>query len=203
MSERALGDVSRETSERLQVYADLVRKWNPSINLVSRTDLGRLEARHFADSAQVFSLAPEVNQWVDFGSGGGFPGAICAILAADKGWATNFTLVEADRRKATFLSTVSRETNTPFEVRCERIEALPRLAAGVISARALAPLPKLLAWIARHQAPGGVALLPKGKGHVQEIAAAKIDWTFHYQLHKSLTAVEAAIVEVREVERAE
>ncbi len=78
-------DVSRETSDRLRLLADLLLKWNPRINLVSKASLDTLWARHILDSAQIYDLAPHpVGHWVDIGSGGGFPGLVIAILAAEK-----------------------------------------------------------------------------------------------------------------------
>ena len=74
-------DVSRETRDRLTRYADLLKKWNPAINLVSRTTLPHLWTRHFTDSAQLLEIADTPNgTWVDLGSGGGFPGMIVAGL---------------------------------------------------------------------------------------------------------------------------
>ena len=118
-----LDGVSRETLARLEAYAALVAKWNPKINLVSRKSLEDLWSRHILDSAQVFALAGPAprGRWADLGSGGGFPGAVVAILAAGIGADLRVTLVESDQRKAAFLRTVSRETAVPFEVLSDRI----------------------------------------------------------------------------------
>ena len=76
-------DVSRETMERLEAYANLLQKWNPRIDLVSKSTLPDLWTRHFEDSAQLFDLAPAADHWVDLGSGGGFPDLVIAILATE------------------------------------------------------------------------------------------------------------------------
>ena len=132
-------NVSRETMERLDIYADLLRSWTKRINLVSNKTLPMLWQRHFLDSAQLFPFVTE-GLWLDVGSGGGFPGAVIAIMSPD----TPVTLVESDQRKAAFLRTVARETGVGFQVKAERMEALPPAQANRFSARALAPLTELL-----------------------------------------------------------
>lgn len=193
----SLADVSRETRSRLETYESLLRKWNPAINLVAKSTLGDLWTRHFRDSAQLFDICPAgAPRWADLGSGGGFPGLVVAILAAERAPDLAVTLVESDVRKAAFLSTVARETELNVRVLADRIEAVPPLAADVLSARALAPLPQLLAFAERHLAPGGTALLPKGANHAAEIAEALATWRFDLQKHPSQTDSQAVILEV-------
>ena len=196
-------NVSRETMERLDIYAALISKWSPRINLVARGSLNHLWARHFADSAQIFALAPKnfVN-WVDLGSGGGFPGAVIAILAAQDGADAQITLVESDGRKAVFLRALAREAGVRFSVLTCRIEDLDPQAADVISARALAPLPSLLDYADRHLAPGGIALFPKGARLAEELAIARKTWSFRDEIVPSVTDKEAAILKIGEIERA-
>ena len=99
----ALG-VSRETLEQLQIYVGLLKKWTKRINLVAPKSLDQVWTRHILDSTQVFDLAPKnAATWVDLGSGGGFPGAVVAILAAAKAPNLSVTLIESDQRKAAFL----------------------------------------------------------------------------------------------------
>lgn len=192
-------DVSRETLERLTIYADLLRKWNRRINLVAPSSLSALWTRHFLDSAQLVDLAPESPaNWVDLGSGGGFPGLVAAILLAEQ--PTAITLVESDQRKATFLRTVVRETGIDTAVLAKRIEDVPPLGAQVLSARALAPLPDLLHHCARHLAPGGLALLPKGARSEEEIAKALETWEFHCEKVPSQTDDSAVILKITEIE---
>lgn len=199
-----LADVSRETLARLETYAALVRKWNPRINLVSRRSLDDLWERHFLDSAQIFALTgPEpVGRWVDLGSGGGFPGAVVAILGAEAAPELRVTLVESDQRKAAFLRTVSRETGVAFEVLAERIETLVPLGADVLSARALAPLTDLLAFAERHLRPAGFALFPKGETHAEERLEAQNRWRFTCETAKSGTDPRAVIFKIGAVHRA-
>ncbi|WP_283176572.1 16S rRNA (guanine(527)-N(7))-methyltransferase RsmG [Gemmobacter sp. 24YEA27] len=132
--------ISPEGLEKLRLYEALTAKWTQKINLISRSTVGEIWARHIEDSARIFLLAPEQPQlWADFGSGGGFPGIVVAALLQDRGLATRVVLVESDQRKATFLREAARQMGIPVDVRAERAEAIAPLGADVVSARALAP----------------------------------------------------------------
>ncbi|MDW4549166.1 16S rRNA (guanine(527)-N(7))-methyltransferase RsmG [Defluviimonas sp. D31] len=195
-------NVSRETSERFYHYVHLLRKWNPAINLVARSTIDDVGRRHLADSAQIFDLAPADAQiWADLGSGGGFPGLVAAILAADERPHLRLTLVESDQRKAAFLATVSSELGLKTKIRAERIESLGPLNAEILSARALAPLASLLSFSERHLASGGVALFPKGANHQVEIDQALEDWKFSYQKTPSRTDPDAVILTIGGITR--
>ena len=198
----AATNVSRETMGRLDAYAALLLKWSSRINLVAQGSVAQLWTRHFLDSAQVFDQAPEnFRYWVDFGSGGGFPGAVAAIVAAEKRTNANFALVEADQRKAAFLRALAREVGVQFTVISRRVEDLDPMAADVISARALAPLPKLLDYANKHLAQGGTALFPKGARFAEELANARKTWSFQAETVASVTDKEAAILKIGEIER--
>jgi len=195
-------NVSRETSERLDSYAALLGKWNAAINLVSKSSLADLRTRHFADSAQLLALCPPTaRHWADLGSGGGFPGLVIAILAAESLPDLSVTLVESDGRKAAFLSAVVRETGIRTTVVADRIESLAPLAADVLSARALAPLPQLLTFAEQHLAPKGRALFPKGATHRSEVAESLAEWRFDLREHPSKTDAHAVILEIEGVSR--
>lgn len=197
-----LSYVSRETTERLEVYAQLLRQWTPRINLVSRPSLDDLWTRHFADSAQLLPLAPEgARTWADLGSGGGFPGLVVAILAAERAPDLRVTLVESDHRKAVFLRTVAARTGVAVTVHAERSEGLAPLGADVVSARAMAPLGELLGHAARHLAPGGTAIFPKGAAWRREVEEALERWRFRCEDFPSETSSEAAILRFGEIER--
>lgn len=195
-------DVSRETSERLETYAALLRKWNPRINLVSRSSLPDLWTRHFADSAQLHALAQHpVGHWVDLGAGGGFPGLVIAIMGLETGSPARVTLVESDARKGAFLRTVIRETGAPAEVITGRIEAVPPLMADVLSARALADLETLLIYAERHLAPHGTAIFPKGTSWEKELPAAHRTWRFDCRVAKSETEEGSVLLRITGVAR--
>lgn len=196
-------DVSRETMERLDLYAELIARWNPRINLISRKTEPELWDRHMTDSAQLWHLRPKpAGIWADFGSGAGFPGLVLAILCAGEGGSTQFHLVESDSRKCAFLSTVARECGVPVSIDNARIEAVAPLKADVISARALAPLPQLLEFAEKHLDPEGICLFPKGETVHKEIEDALRLWQFDCRTHPSLTDSRAAILEIGAIRRA-
>lgn len=195
-------DVSRETFERLSVYEALLKKWNPVINLVSRSSISDLRARHFVDSTQVFSLMPQgAKRWVDIGSGGGFPGMVCAIIGAEKSPDTQFHLVESDMRKSTFLRSVAREVGVSVQVHSERIEKMDSFKADVLSARALASLDKLLEFSAPHLQENGVALFPKGETYKSELSQAQERWQFDCEEHQSTTGSNSVVLRIGNIKR--
>lgn len=204
MSGRGLGlDVSRETFERLEHYLALLNKWNPAINLVSKSTLDEAWTRHFIDSVQVFKHAPENwDHWADLGSGGGFPGAVIAILAAELAPKGKVTLVESDQRKSAFLGTVLRETGVKGQVIARRIEAAKPLRADVISARALADLSKLLEFVEHHQSDCTTCLFPKGANWEKEVRAAQESWSFDWTPITSETDAQAVVLKIGDVHRA-
>ena len=194
--------VSRETMERLEAYLALLKKWNPAINLVAKSTLETAWDRHFVDSVQVYRYAPEnICHWADFGSGGGFPGLVCAVLAGEKSPDTRFTLIESDQRKATFLRTVVHELGLDVAVLSKRIEDIPPLGADLISARALAALPQLLTLSAPHLSPDGVALFLKGATFRDEITESLESWQFSYEEYASATDQAAAILRIGDIKR--
>lgn len=195
--------VSRETLERLELYAELLRKWNPKINLVSKNTLDDLWTRHIIDSAQIFALGdPKAKSWVDLGSGGGFPGMVVAILAAELAPQMTVTLVESDQRKCAFLRTVSRETGVKTTILAKRIELIEPLGAEVLSARALADLDALLGFADHHLGARGICLFPKGLTWKKELEKARDSWRFSSEAIKSETAENAVVLRINEIEHA-
>ena len=169
-------NVSRETHARLDAYVMLLQKWTSSINLVSNSDRNALWTRHILDSLHLVPLLPtSIDRAIDLGSGGGLPGLVLAIAAG-----IPFELIEADRRKATFLQEAARVSRAPVTVRCQRIEAGGLTPAALVTARALAPLPQLLRYAHPLLQPGGTCLFPKGADAEQELAACT-DWQMHVE----------------------
>ncbi|HAC50579.1 16S rRNA (guanine(527)-N(7))-methyltransferase RsmG [Sulfitobacter sp. HI0082] len=193
-------NVSRETFSKLEAFADLVRKWNPKINLVSKNSLDDLWQRHILDSVQVFELAEGEGHWVDLGSGGGFPGIVVAILNQE---AQTFqvTMVESDQRKCAFLRTAIRELSLTALVKTERIEQLDGLEADILSARALADLTQLLDFTELHLNPDGIVLFPKGQNWQSEDSDAKKVWTYALEAIESKTNPAAAILKIKDIAR--
>ncbi|MDO5612586.1 MAG: 16S rRNA (guanine(527)-N(7))-methyltransferase RsmG [Paracoccus sp. (in: a-proteobacteria)] len=188
--------VSRETSERLTAYATLLRKWNDRINLIAPSTVPDLERRHIDDSLQLAQLAqPTGGLWADLGSGGGLPGLVVAIASAET--ATRFVLVESDQRKCAFLRSAIRELGLEnTTVKNTRIESLSPLNADYISARALAPLDRLVPYVGRHLKPGGQAWLMKGENWQAELAAAGLDPATQITPYASETQPGAAILKL-------
>ncbi|MBF0323844.1 MAG: 16S rRNA (guanine(527)-N(7))-methyltransferase RsmG [Alphaproteobacteria bacterium] len=197
--EQCLADiaVSRETGERLQIYADLLVKWQARINLVGPETIPSLWQRHFLDSAQLFPLLPQsVHRLVDMGSGAGFPGLILAILGVP-----DVHLIESDGRKCAFLREAARVTATQLTIHNARIEQVAPLAADLVTARALAPLEKLLSWAQPHLGPGGECLFLKGRAAEDELTQAAKEWIFSLDRVTSLTDPASSILHLREVRR--
>lgn len=193
-----LGDmipVSRETEARLEAFVAALAGWNARINLIAPGELARVWTRHVADSAQLLPLVPTgARRLADLGSGAGFPGLVLAILS---GIETH--LVESDRRKAAFLAEAARLTAAPVQVHAARAEALAPLAADIVTARALAPLPDLLALAAPHLAPGGACLFLKGIRAEAELTAARQRWKMRIERFPSRTDPRATILRLSEV----
>ena len=194
-------NVSRETFDRLSIFAELVKKWNPRINLVSKRSLDDLWTRHIIDSIQVFRNAPVGGLWVDLGSGGGFPGMICAILGAEEMPDTRFICVESDQRRSAFLRSAARECGVNCQVISQRIEVLNPLNADILSARALTDLTGLLGFAERHLKSGGTALFPKGANWKKEMQEAAKQWNFSYDAVTSLTEPQAVLLKITGVTR--
>jgi 16S rRNA (guanine527-N7)-methyltransferase len=188
--------VSRETQERLQAFVTLLEKWNPRINLVSSRDMAHVWERHVRDSLQIAPLVEGVSAFIDLGSGGGFPGVITAIATNVPG-----TLIEADQRKAAFLREAARVTQASITVVAERIERAKVEPAPVVTARALAALPKLLEWTAPFLANGGKAVFLKGQQAEDELTEARRNWHMDVCIHPSVTSHDGVILEVSNLER--
>ena len=192
-------DVSRETTERLKAYVQLLAKWNKTINLVSKASLAEVWSRHINDSAQIFNFGRNCGHWADLGSGGGLPGIVVAILAADLSPEMQIILVESDQRKSVFLTESVRILGLKAKIIPERVDAIAPLNANVISARALAPLPILCGFAHHHLAQDGTAIFMKGKSSVAEVAKARRDWHFSLETHQSVTDASATILVMKEI----
>lgn len=196
------GDVSRETFEALNAFEVRFRAWNARINLVSASTLDDLWNRHILDSAQLFKLAPVATNWLDLGSGGGFPGLIVALLLKDR-TGGRIQMVESNRKKASFLQAMTGEFDLPAEILAIRIEDAPRRVRQpeIVTARALASLDQLLAWTSPWLSSGAKALFHKGRDYQAEIAESSLNWRFDLVEHQSATESGAMILEVSGLER--
>ena len=190
-------DVSRETLARLRAYVALVEKWQARVNLISPATLPDIWHRHIRDSAQLVPLlsgtAPSI---MDIGSGAGFPGLVLAIMTNSP-----VTLVESDQKKSIFLQTVIRECGVRATVLAQRVEALDPQDVDVITARALAPVDRLLALLdGQLRAPGRNmsvrCLFLKGQSVHEELACLDGRPDISWRLHPSLTNEHAFVLDL-------
>lgn len=195
-------NVSRETTQRLEIYHQLLIKWQRAINLVSPTTIPDAWNRHFVDSAQILPLIPgHVQTIADLGCGGGFPGLVLAILEPR----FEMHLIESDEKKCQFMRTVSRETNTPVTIHNKRIEqAYEDVRPDMVSARALASLERLLGYCEpwRQQNPALEYLFLKGAKAEGEVAEASDHYRFSSEYFPSETDEQAQILHIKDVRRA-
>jgi 16S rRNA (guanine527-N7)-methyltransferase len=193
--------VSRETEKRLDTFVDTLLRWQRTTNLVAPSTLTRLWTRHVADSLQLIEQAPDAHVWVDFGSGGGFPGLAVACALADKP-GTIVHLVESNGKKAAFLREAVRATGAPAQVHQERAENFGESCAepvDVVTARALSSLKTLCDQAFPLIAKGAIGLFLKGQDVDAELTEAAKYWTLQAAKVPSKTNSEGAIVVVRSV----
>ncbi len=188
--------VSRETLARLKAYADLLADWNARHNLVAKSTLPDVWHRHFLDSAQLAPLLPTAGKTLaDLGSGAGFPGLVLAVLRPDLA----VTLHEATTKKCAFLQAAAERMGVKVRVCNARLEDLPRQPFDVVTARALAPLPQLLAYAYRFTGANSVCLFLKGQNVGPELTEAHKYWNMQASQVPSQTEPSAAIVTVRQL----
>ena len=201
LSREAFGEqlgVSRETLERLTVHLDLLRRWQPAINLVGPATLADPWRRHFLDSAQLVKHLPDAAaNLADLGSGAGFPGMVLALLGVH-----GVHLIEANRRKAQFLREVARATGARVAIHAARIERMQGWPADVITARALAPLPRLLELAQGFLSADSVCLLLKGRSAERELTEARGSWHMVSAMFPSLSEPNGIVVQLRGIRRA-
>ena len=188
--------VSRETLARLKAYADVLGDWNARHNLVAKSTLPDLWHRHFWDSAQLLPLIPEpARTLADLGSGAGFPGLVLAAMRPNLA----VTLHEATTKKCLFLKAAADRMGLKVEVANARLEDLPARPFDVVTARALSPLPQLLAYAQKFAGPNGVCLFLKGQNVGAELTEASKYWSMKASQVPSQTDPSGAIVIVREL----
>ncbi|HEY9164032.1 MAG TPA: 16S rRNA (guanine(527)-N(7))-methyltransferase RsmG [Magnetovibrio sp.] len=189
--------VDDATLTRLQIYADLLVKWQAKINLVGPDTIPELWSRHMLDSAQLEPLIEQGSKVADLGSGAGFPGLVLAIMRVD----LDVHLVESDQRKCAFLREVNRATQANATVHTARIEALEPLQADVVTSRALAGLDKLLEFADIHRLSTGKCLFPKGKRWAEELTEAQKAWMMTVLKHPSRTEPAGRVLELLEIRK--
>jgi 16S rRNA (guanine527-N7)-methyltransferase len=194
-----LAPVSRETLARLDVYVALLAKWRKTINLISEATFEEVWTRHIADCAQLLSLAPAALTWIDMGSGAGFPGLILAMQLAESPGA-RVHLIESDQRKAAFLREAARITGAAARIHNLRAEeAAGEIAEPVdaVTARALAPLPRLLGLSKIWLEQGATGVFPRGRSEAMEIETLSEYQKYDFDFPKSRIDPRARIAVVR------
>lgn len=192
-------NVPHETFERLEAFVTLLKEENEVQNLVSKSSLDQVWARHILDSAQLVRLAPaHAGHWLDLGTGAGFPGLVAAALHPAR-----FSLVESRKLRTDFLRRGAEVLGVSdrVEVICSRLETVPTGIYDVISARAFAPLDKLLALAERFSNDETVWVLPKGRNAKSELDAARASWQGSFRVEESCTDAAAGIIVAQGVRR--
>lgn len=186
-------------AQDLEIYAQLLVKWQAAQNLVSRETIPGLWTRHIADSLQTLRyLGPTDRTFLDLGSGGGLPALPLAIARKEDG--AKFVLLEANSRKVSFLRTVARELTLRVEVvegRIEVYDSRETARPDVITARALADLPTLCRLAAPHFGPETRAIFHKGRDFGEELKRARAEWILDVVAWPSDTSSDSALLEIR------
>ena len=184
--------VADGTLERLEVYVNPLRRWGQRINLVGRASLHDPWRRHVLDSAQLHPLLPDDGgAVVDLGSGAGLPGLILAIMGADQ-----VHLEESNGRKCAFLARALRETGAEAGVHDCRVEDLAPFPAGVVTARACAPLPRLIGLAWPFVGGAGLCLFLKGRRADKELTDSAKKWTMVVSRSTSMSDPSGVILKV-------
>lgn len=196
-----LESVSRETRDRLEVYVEMLGKWNTSINIVAKSTLNNVWQRHIIDSLQIADVVEEASHWVDLGSGGGLPGLIIAAKKAENSPNTHITMVESDQRKCAFIAAAADAMNLDVTIQCRRIEESTSRTYDVVSARALASLPSLLDLALPYRHNKTICIFPKGAKADQEMNTALKTWNVNFDTVQSVTDPSSTIFRIQEYSR--
>ena len=196
--------VSRETMELLQIYVDVLVRWQGKTNLIANSTIDTIWRRHICDSAQCKLLLPGKTNWLDLGSGAGFPGIVLAILGREEsGFCVN--MVESNLKKCAFLRTVIRETGISANVYSQRIESVTKQFLGieVVTARALTSLDELFSLTFDWLGQGSVGLFPKGREYLSELEKCRGRWEFDLIKHDSRIEENSVLLEIQNLSKLE
>lgn len=199
---KVAGPVSRETFSVLENFLVEFQRWNRVTNLVASSTVDETWNRHVLDSAQLKRLRPLAIRWVDLGSGGGFPGLILAILLRGTPGA-HVHLIESNRKKASFLQTMTGLFGLPATIHPHRIEdACSKIELPeAVSSRALASLSHLLDLAEPLLSAGATGLFHKGREYRREIEESSLSWRYDLIEHASAVESQSVILEIRELRR--
>lgn len=193
-------DVSRETLERLEIIVRELDAWRGKMNLIGPSEYDQVWRRHVLDSLQLLPLIAVTGHTIDLGSGAGFPGLVLAACLSDQN--ARITLIESVGKKCAFLRAAVQAADLPAKVIQGRVEAINPVQADCVTARAFAPLPKLLAYAEPWLTKGAYGVIPKGRRWQEELTDAKESWRFAYEAIPSVTG-DGVILKISEVSRGE
>ena len=193
-------DVSRETLDRLQIIVGELDAWRGKSNLIGPAEFGRVWRRHILDSIQLVSQIPSNGRTIDLGAGSGFPGLVLAACLIDP--EAEIVMIESVGKKCAFLRAAIQAANLPARVIHGRVESIKHVHAQCVTARAFAPLPKLIEYAEPWFANGAYGVIPKGRRWEEELTEALESWRFAYQAIPSVSG-DGAILKISEVSRVE
>ncbi len=191
---------SAERRAEVEAYRTLLVRANTRMNLVGDSTFGDFWRRHFLDSAQMAWFAPEARVWADLGSGAGLPGIVLAIMMKGRRGG-HVHLIESVAKRARFLAETAAALDLPVTLHHARAETL-KLSVEVVTARACAPLTRLLGFAQPYMARGARGLFLKGQEVDAEVAAARAAWRFRAESHASLSDPRGRVLSVTELARA-
>lgn len=200
MGYQALTGVSDTQMADLTRFQDLLAEWNAVMNLVGPLTIATYWTRHALDSSQLLALAPDARVWADLGAGAGLPGVVLAILLKGQGGA-KIHLVESMTKRCRFLEVAAKALDLPVEIHNVRAEEL-KLKVDVVTARACAPMIKLLGFAEPYLHRGATGLFLKGQDVATELAEARKAWAFASELLPSQSDPRGRIVQVKRLSRA-
>jgi len=190
----------RDAMARMDSYLSLLIDWNARMNLVGPSAVAEFWERHALDSAQLLAHAPEARIWADIGAGAGFPGLVLAILLKDRPGVT-IHLIESMAKRCAFLRAVSVALDLPTQVHNARAESLNLSPVDVVTARACAPLPRLLEYARPLLRGKAIALFLKGKEAEAELAEARKTWRFTASLMPSVSGADGRVIRLERLAR--
>ena len=195
-------NVSRETMGRFESYRQLLVKWTAQINLVGPSTLDQFWARHVLDCAQISDITgAETRSFADFGSGAGLPGLIISTLLKDQGIKCHGVLIESSAKRCGFLREAARTLDVKIDIVQQKIEVVIPFAIDLVTARAFAPLDKLLSYAHPWSELGARVIFLKGGDVQTEIDQASTKWSFQSRINTSVTDSRGCVVEILELKR--
>ena len=192
--------VSRETSERIECVIRTLKEWSSQLNLIGKNEWRHIWRRHVFDSAQILEHIPRDANIVDLGTGAGFPGLIAACALSAEGTGETH-LVEKSTKKCHYLRAVIEAADLNAEVHNMRAEEVSGITADIITARAFAPLPRLMSSASHFFENDTIALLHKGQNWKEELTAASETWNFSSEAIPSRSGGSGVILKIWGVQR--